>query len=141
MNMYEQSKSHPRRGIGMVSAVLLAICGLVAGYEVYAAREQEERFTRHREESLLWKELSEQEWQRYQEHRAHLGSHLEQLTPYEVLGIYSDDPQERRRYARQNARFMLDMHRRMTEFEDLYRRELEQLAGEEPYTTNRTESG
>ena len=72
--------------------------------------------------------LDETEWDRYQTRRAGLGAPLAALTPYEVLGMYAETPEQRRRYAAANARFMLDFHRRATEFEELYRTELVRLA-------------
>lgn len=72
--------------------------------------------------------LDEAEWEAYRTRRAEMGVALAALTPFEVLGMYAETPENRRRYAEANARFMLDFHRRATVFEELYRAELARLA-------------
>ena len=125
----------PRRHFGLggwaPAAALAALCGSLMGYEAYAVREQGPGLSYHRESSL-WQGLGEREWERYHSYRAHAGGHLEALTPYEMLGIHADDQQERREYARRNAQFMLRMHQRITEFEDLYRAELTGMLASRP---------
>lgn len=107
---------------GLVAAVVAA-----ALFEARAARaagaEREVRAELSRE-----LELDETEWDRVRTRRAGLGAPLAALTPYEVLGLYAETPEQRRRYAAANARFMLDFHRRAMEFEELYRTELIRLA-------------
>ena len=111
---------------------LMAVAGVVASVilDVQAAREEASPWQRTDRQALRWLELSEEEWHQYQSRRALIGKPLAEMTPYEVLGIYADDPEQRRRFARENARFMLDFYRRTMEFEQLYREELARLAGE-----------
>ena len=107
----------------VVPAVLAgAIAPLV--YDVQAAREESSRWQETELHAYRWLELSEEEWRQYQMWRTLVGKPLAEMTPYEVLGIYTDDPEQRRRFARENARFMLDFYRRTMEFEKLYREEL-----------------
>ena len=99
-----------------------AIVSLV--YGVQAAREESSQWQETKLHAHHWLGLSEEEWRQYQTWRALVGKPLAEMTPYEVLGIYTDDPEQRRRFARENARFMLDFYRRTMEFEKLYREEL-----------------
>ncbi len=107
----------------VVPAVL---AGAIASrvYDVHAAREESSRWQETAMHAPRWLELSEEEWRQYQTWRSLVGKPLAEMTPYEVLGIYTDDPEQRRRFARENARFMLDFYRRTMEFETLYREEL-----------------
>ena len=109
----------------------LALTGVTASaiLDVQAAREETSQWQATARHAVRWLELSEEEWRQYQSRRALIGKPLAEMTPYEVLGIYADDPEERRRFARENARFMLDFYRRTTEFEEVYREELAKLAG------------
>ena len=72
--------------------------------------------------------LDEAEWEAYRTRSAGLGAAVAALTPYEVLGLYAETPEQQRRYAEANASFMLDFHRRAMAFEELYRTELSRLA-------------
>lgn len=111
----------------LTAAGLAAAAAAAALFEARAARaagaEREVRAEFSRE-----LELDETEWDRIRTRRAGLGAPLAALTPYEVLGLYAETPEQRRRYAAANARFMLDFHRRAMEFEELYRTELIRLA-------------
>ena len=111
---------------------LAALAGVVTTVilDVQAAREEASQWQRVDHRTLRWLELSEEEWHQYQSRRALIGKPVAEMTPYEVLGIYADDPEQQRRFARENARFMLDFYRRTMEFEALYREELAKLAGE-----------
>lgn len=112
----------------VVPAVLVgAIASLV--YDVQAAREESSRWQETELHAYRWLELSEEEWRQYQMWRTLIGKPLAEMTPYEVLGIYADDPEQRQRFARENARFMLDFYRRTMEFEKLYREELAGFSG------------
>ena len=113
----------------VVPAVLAgAIVSLVSG--VQAAREESSRWQETEAYATRWLGLSEEEWRQYQTRRALVGEPLVKMTPYEVLGIYTDDPEQRRRFAKENARFMLDFYRRTMEFEKLYRKELARFSDE-----------
>ena len=114
---------------------LMALAGVAASVilDVQAAREETSQWQTTTRHAFRWLELSEEEWQQYQSRRVLIGKPLAEMTPYEVLGIYADDPEERRRFARENARFMLDFYRRTTEFEEIYREELEKLATEKEH--------
>lgn len=113
-----------RRAAWLVAPAILtgAIACLV--YDVQAAREESSQWQETELHAHSWLGLSEEEWQRYQTWRALVGKPLAEMTPYEVLGIYTDDSEQRRRFAKENARFMLDFYRRTMEFEQLYRKEL-----------------
>ena len=113
-------------------AGFMALAGVTVSLilEAQAAREETSERQETGRPTLRWLELSEEEWRQYQSRRALIGKPLAEMTPYEVLGIYADDPDERRRFARENARFMLDFYRRTTKFEAVYREELEKLVGE-----------
>ena len=108
---------------GLAAAVVAA-----ALFEVRAARAAAGAEREVRSEFSRELELDETEWDRVRTRRAGLGAPLAALTPYEVLGLYAESPEQRRRYAAANARFMLDFHRRAMEFEELYRTELIRLA-------------
>lgn len=108
----------------------LAIVAAFGIFNVQAAREAASQWQATDFHALRWLELNEEEWQQYQSRRALVGQPLAEMTPYEVLGIYADDPEQRRRFARENARFMLDFYRRTMEFEELYRDELAKLSGQ-----------
>ncbi len=110
------------------AAVLAAALAAAALFEARAARADLGAEPASRLELSRELGLDETEWGRYQTRRAGLGAPLAALTPYEVLGMYAETPEQRRRYAAANARFMLDFHRRATEFEELYRAELVRLA-------------
>lgn len=111
---------------------LMALAGVAASaiLDAQAAREETSQWQATAHYAFRWLELSEEEWQQYQSRRALIGKPLAEMTPYEVLGIYADGPEERRRFARENARFMLDFYRRTTEFEEIYREELAKLSNE-----------
>jgi len=111
---------------------LTALAGVAASVvlDVQAAREEASQWQKIDHRVLRWLELSEEEWRQYQSRRALIGKPLAEMTPYEVLGIYADNPEQRRRFARENARFMLDFYRRTMEFERLYREELTKLSSE-----------
>ncbi len=113
-----------RNGILSLGLAGLLTLSIFAFWEAHAAREEFGQQYPTSETLTHWLELSEAEWVQYQWRRDTLGRVLAEMTPYEVLGIYADDPEQRRRYARQNARFMLDFYRRTTAFEDIYREEL-----------------
>lgn len=114
---------HWRTAWLIVPAVLVGVIASLV-YGVQAAREESSRWQETELHAPRWLGLSEEEWRRYQARRALIGKPLAEMTPYEVLGIYADDPEQRRRFARENARFMLDFYRRTMEFEKLYREEL-----------------
>lgn len=114
---------HWRAAWLVVPAVLTGAIVPLA-YDVQAAREESSRWRETELQAHRWLELSEEEWRQYQAWRTLIGKPMAEMTPYEVLGIYTDDPEQRRRYARENARFMLDFYRRTMEFESLYREEL-----------------
>ena len=112
----------------LLAAGLSAALAAAALFEVQAARatagaEPGVRLSLSRELGL-----DEVEWEAYRTRSAGLGAPLAALTPYEVLGLYAETPEQQRRYAAANARFMLDFHRRAMEFEELYRTELRRLA-------------
>lgn len=111
---------------------LAALAGVAASVilDVQAAREEASQWQKTDRRMLRWLELSEEEWHQYQARSTLIGKPLAEMTPYEVLGIYADDPEQRRRFARENARFMLDFYRRTMEFEQIYREELAKLSGE-----------
>lgn len=111
---------------------LMALAGVVVAeiFDAQAAREELSQWQRTDHHMLRLLKLSEEEWHQYQSWRALIGKPLGEMTPYEVLGIYADDPEQQRRFARENARFMLDFYRRTMKFEELYREELAKLAGE-----------
>ncbi len=94
---------------------------------VKAAHEREVQEEALQTDAARQLELSEEEWRQYRSWRELIGAPLADLTPYEVLGMYADDPQTQRRYALQSARFMLDFYRRSMAFEALYREEMEKL--------------
>lgn len=102
-------------------------------FDVQAAREVAGQWRDTDHHALRWLELDEEEWRQYQWRRDLVGEPLAEMTPYEVLGIYADDQAQRRRFARENARFMLDFYRRTMEFEDLYREELAELSGKQKH--------
>ena len=111
-----------------------SVLGMLAGTAVsmvlvaQAAREETSRWQETESDTLRWLELDEQEWEQYRLRRSLVGQPLAEMTPYEVLGLYADDPQQQRRYARENARFMLDFYRRTMKFEEIYREELSRLS-------------
>ncbi len=111
---------------------LTALAGVAASVilDVQAAREEASQWQKTDLRVLRWLELSEEEWRQYQSWRSLIGKPLAEMTPYEVLGIYADDAEQRRRFARENARFMLDFYRRTMEFEQIYREELGKISGE-----------
>ncbi len=115
----------------LAGLALLAGVAASALLDARAAREETSRSLLTDDRALQWSRLSEEEWRRYQSRRALIGEPLAEMTPYEVLGVYADDPEERRRFARENARFMLDFYRRTMEFEEIYREELARLSVEE----------
>ena len=107
--------------------VLAGVAALVI-FDVQAAREETGRWQETEDHTIRWLKLDEEEWRQYQSKRALVGKPLAEMTPYEVLGIYADDPERRHWYARENARFMLDFYRRTMAFEELYREELAKLS-------------
>lgn len=118
----------PRRVAWLVVPAVLA--GVIASwvYGAQAAREESSQWQETELHASRWLGLSEEEWRQYQMRRVLVGKPLAEMTPYEVLGIYTDDPEQRRRFARENARFMLDFYRRTMAFEELYRKELARLS-------------
>jgi len=114
-------------GLFAIGLMLLG-AGLLTHLDASAAREDKLREDPLRAEVTQRLRLSEEEWERYWTWRDLVGSPFAKLTPYEVLGMYADDPEEKRRYARENARFMLDFYRRSQAFEALYRQAMEELA-------------
>ena len=111
---------------------LVALSGVAVSviFDVRAAREETSQWRETDLHALRWLELSEEEWRQYHFRRTLLGKPLSEMTPYEILGIYADDPEQRRRFAKRNARFMLDFYQRTMEFEELYREELARLVDE-----------
>ena len=110
------------------AAGLVAALAAAALFEAQAARATAGAESEVRSELSRELGLDETEWERYQTRLARFGAPLAALTPFEVLGMYAETPERRRRYAEANARFMLDFHRRATAFEELYRAELARLA-------------
>ena len=113
---------------GFAALLAVAVYITFALLDANAAREEQAELTRSEIRMLDWLELDEAEWHKYHSLRTAVGRPLAEMTPYEVLGIYADDLEQRRRYARANARFMLDFYRRTTEFEELYRAEISKLS-------------
>ena len=107
--------------------LVLTLAGTAILLEVHAARERETQEEALQTDAARQMKLSEEEWRQYRSWRELIGAPLNELTPYEVLGMYADDPQVRRHYALQNARFMLDFYRRSMAFEALYREEMKNL--------------
>ena len=118
----------PRRSYWWVGGLVLPAMALPALLGVQAAREEAGQERTIEWQASQWLELDAQEWRNYQSRLALIGKPLAEMTPYEVLGIYADDPEAQRRYARENARFMLDFYRRTMAFEAIYRDELGKLA-------------
>ena len=121
------TRKMPHRSLWLIGGVMLLAMSVPALLGVQAAREEAGQERATEPHASQWLELDEQEWRQYQSRRALIGKPLADMTPYEVLGIYADDPQARRRYARENARFMLDFYRRTMAFEAVYRDELGKL--------------
>ena len=119
-----------REAVWLAGFVALAAVAAAIVLDVQAAREEASQWQRTDHQMFRWLELSEEEWHQYQSRRALMGKPLAEMTPYEVLGIYADDPEQQRRFARKNARFMLDFYRRTMKFEEIYREELARLADE-----------
>lgn len=117
-----------RRSFWWVGGLALLAVALPALLGVQAAREEAGQERTLEWQASQWLQLDAQEWRSYRSRRALIGKPLAEMTPYEVLGIYADDPEAQRRYARENARFMLDFYRRTMAFEAIYRDELGKLA-------------
>ncbi len=135
------TRKEPRRSMWLVGGIMLLAMAVPALLGVQAAREEAGQERTVELQALQWLELDAQEWRQYQSRRALIGKPLADMTPYEVLGIYADDPQERRRYAQENARFMLDFYRRIMAFETVYRDELGRMktARKNPENDNNNE--
>ena len=86
----------------LTAAGLAAAVAAAALFEVRAARAAAGAEREVRSEFSRELELDEAEWNRVRTRRAGLGAPLAALTPYEVLGLYAESPEQRRRYAAAN---------------------------------------
>lgn len=128
--------------VSSISALLLISMNVLADVSTLSAAEQRSANTQSNQTTSHEQSIEQnaqafgvtsQEWTRYQSIMSGEGKyHWKDADPVVVLGIYSKNSSERKRYAEMMARKEYDLNKRFIEFNQEYVEAFQRLYGNEP---------